>query len=191
MAGTGSAALATIRSASSTTWVIVVELLLPGFGSSRSPETCATLVSRLPAWSAATFTTTVMVADAPMPSVPKLQIRLAKQAPWLASASTSVTPAGSASTTWVPGDSLVGVVVGHDQRVGQRACPPPPWASARRSWQCSGRWLGGVFWITVVVSVSVRVEVGSTGVVVVSDHVVGSNRPRGHVAAQRAPSPGC
>ena len=99
VAGSARSRLAITSRARPVTFVFAVAVLLAGLGSRWSLDTIAVFVSRLPALSASTSTTMVIVADAPTASVPRLQITRFVQEPALVAIETRLVPAGSASTT--------------------------------------------------------------------------------------------
>ena len=98
------------RSADATTGVLTVAVLFVGTGSVSFAATLAVFVS-VPA--AVGLTTIVTVALAVFASVPRLQLTVAVQVPWLGVAETNVTPVGTVSVkvTPVAGDGPLLVTV--------------------------------------------------------------------------------
>src|SRR6266850_508174 len=108
--GLGAAVSVKARSTDAVTGVFTVAVLFPGAGSVSLATTLVVFVT-VPV--AAGLTTMVTVALAALARVPRLQLTVVVQVPWLGVAETNVTPAGTASVrvTPVAGDGPLLVTV--------------------------------------------------------------------------------
>ena len=135
------------------TVVVTVAALLPVLGSTSLPLTLAVLVS-VPA--ACGVTLMVIVAVAPLASVPRLQVTLLVQLPWVVVTDPNVTPLGSVSFTVTPvaGEARLLLTV---ERIGQLGFDLHRIRRIRhRDGYISGRTHRGGFGVTIISRIRIR-----------------------------------